>query len=105
MQLRGGPSEPISKLAFEFLILTAVRTKEVRGARRSEIDFAAKTWTIPIADASPIWAGVGCADCTGAISTTARANIDGSLAGDATAIKASARKVLIHPNSCDGVRS
>ena len=46
-QLQAGPSEPISKLAFEFLILTAVRTKEARGARRSEINFEAKTWTIP----------------------------------------------------------
>jgi len=35
------------RLAFEFLILTAVRSGEMRGARWSEIDFAAKLWTIP----------------------------------------------------------
>lgn len=33
--------------AFEFLILTAARTGEVRGARWSEIDFAQKRWVIP----------------------------------------------------------
>lgn len=35
------------KLAFEFLILTATRTNEVLKARWSEIDFDAKTWTLP----------------------------------------------------------
>ena len=33
--------------ALEFLILTATRSGESRGARWSEIDFAARTWTIP----------------------------------------------------------
>lgn len=33
--------------ALEFLILTAARTGEVIGARWSEINFGAKTWTIP----------------------------------------------------------
>ena len=33
--------------ALEFLILTATRSGETRGARWSEIDFAARTWTIP----------------------------------------------------------
>jgi integrase len=33
--------------ALEFLILTATRSGETRDARWSEIDFAAKTWTIP----------------------------------------------------------
>jgi integrase len=33
--------------ALEFAILTAARTGEVIGARWSEIDFAAKVWTIP----------------------------------------------------------
>lgn len=46
-KLRAGPAEPISKLAFEFMILTATRSKEVRGARWVEIDEAAQTWTIP----------------------------------------------------------
>ena len=34
-------------LAFEFLVLTAARSGEVRGAVWSEIDFEARTWTIP----------------------------------------------------------
>jgi len=34
-------------VAVEFTILTAARSGEVRGARWEEIDFAAKTWTIP----------------------------------------------------------
>ena len=36
---------PGTKLALEFLVLTATRSKEVRGARWEEIDGA--TWTIP----------------------------------------------------------
>jgi integrase len=39
--------EGIAARAFEFLILTAARTGEVIGARWSEIDHAAKLWTIP----------------------------------------------------------
>lgn len=35
------------KLLFELLILTAVRSGEVRGARWSEFDLEAKLWTIP----------------------------------------------------------
>jgi integrase len=35
------------KLAFEFLILTAARTSEVILAEWKEIDFKAKTWTVP----------------------------------------------------------
>ena len=34
-------------LALEFMILTAARTGEVRGARWQEIDLAAKLWSIP----------------------------------------------------------
>lgn len=37
----------IAARALEFTILTAARTSEVTGARWSEIDLAAKTWTIP----------------------------------------------------------
>jgi integrase len=33
--------------ALEFLILTAARTGEVIGARRSEVDFHARMWTVP----------------------------------------------------------
>ncbi len=36
-----------TKLAIEFLILTASRSGEVRGARWSEIDFERKVWSIP----------------------------------------------------------
>lgn len=34
-------------LALEFLILTAARSGEVRGAQWSEIDLGARTWTVP----------------------------------------------------------
>jgi integrase len=46
-ELHASNAEPISKLAFEFLILTAARTSDVRKARWSEITFATQTWTIP----------------------------------------------------------
>ena len=36
-----------ARLAFEFLVLTAARSGEVRGAAWSEIDTDAATWTIP----------------------------------------------------------
>ena len=36
-------------LAFEFLVLTAGRSGEVRGARWEEIDLDASTWTVPAA--------------------------------------------------------
>lgn len=36
-----------TKLAFEFLVLTATRSGEVRNADWSEIDLEARTWTIP----------------------------------------------------------
>ena len=35
------------KLAFEFLVLTAARSGEVRGARWAEINKSARAWTIP----------------------------------------------------------
>ncbi|HYG85076.1 MAG TPA: integrase arm-type DNA-binding domain-containing protein [Azospirillum sp.] len=38
---------PVVKLLFEFVVLTAVRSGEARGARWSEFDLEAKTWTIP----------------------------------------------------------
>ena len=40
-------SHPNSRLALQFLILTAARTSEVRGAKWSEIDMEAATWTVP----------------------------------------------------------
>jgi integrase len=47
-ELRETPQagEPV-RLAFEFLILTAARSGEVRGARWEEIDREAKEWRIP----------------------------------------------------------
>ena len=40
---------PQSRLAFEFAVLTAVRSGEVRGARWDEINLAEKLWVIPAA--------------------------------------------------------
>jgi integrase len=37
----------VSALALRFLILTATRTQEVRGATWDEVDLERKTWTIP----------------------------------------------------------
>lgn len=45
--LRSGDANQSTKLAFEFLILTAARTGEVIAAKWEEIDLKAKTWTIP----------------------------------------------------------
>jgi integrase len=39
--------ESVGRLAFELLILTATRSGEVRGARLTEFDMEAATWTIP----------------------------------------------------------
>ena len=38
---------PTVKLAFEFLVLTAARSGEVRGARWDEVDLSARVWTVP----------------------------------------------------------
>ena len=43
----GPRRQPITNLAFEFLILTATRSGETRGARWPEIDLKTATWTIP----------------------------------------------------------
>src|SRR5690606_26540920 len=51
-KLRVGNAEPISKLAFEFLVLTATRSKETRGAKWDEFDLANALWTIPPEDAT-----------------------------------------------------
>jgi integrase len=45
--LRACGAEPVTKLAFEWLILTATRSGETRGARWSEIDEREALWTIP----------------------------------------------------------
>ena len=51
VELRDGTSAPITKLAFEFLILTAARSNEVRSALWTEIDTNEKLWTVPGDDA------------------------------------------------------
>ena len=45
--LRTTTADETTRLAFEFLILTATRTSEVLLAKWSEIDLKNKTWTIP----------------------------------------------------------
>lgn len=46
-QIRGGTSSPLVKLAFDFIVLTAARSGEVRGANWNEIDLERRLWTIP----------------------------------------------------------
>ena len=45
--VRDGSAQPAVKLAFEFLVLTAARSGEVRGARWNEMDTQAQMWTVP----------------------------------------------------------
>ena len=45
--VRESSARPATKLALEFLILTASRSSEVRFATWSEIDVQTRTWTIP----------------------------------------------------------
>ena len=44
--VRAGSAQPAVKLAFEFLVLTATRSGEVRGAQWAEIDTADHVWTL-----------------------------------------------------------
>ena len=46
-KMSGSGATPPVKLAFEFLVLTAARSGEVRGARWAEIDLPARVWTVP----------------------------------------------------------
>ena len=46
-QLRAAEASEGSRLAFEFLILTAARTGEVLGARWDEISVTERLWTVP----------------------------------------------------------
>ncbi len=41
--------DAVASLALEFLILTAARSGEVRGATWAEVDLSAKVWTVPAA--------------------------------------------------------
>lgn len=45
--LRESTATPSIRRAFEFLILTAVRSGEVRGMRWNEVDAQAKVWSVP----------------------------------------------------------
>ena len=45
--IRDTDAWPATKLALEFLVLTACRSGEVRGARWSEVDLEGATWTVP----------------------------------------------------------
>ena len=46
-RVRASRAHRTTALAFEFLVLTACRSGEVRGARWVEVDKAAATWTVP----------------------------------------------------------
>ena len=45
--VKASPAWIGTKLCFEFMVLTAVRSGEARGARWEEIDFAVSVWKIP----------------------------------------------------------
>ena len=45
--VRLSPSHTLTRLAFEFMVLTASRAGEVRNAKWSEIDFESATWVVP----------------------------------------------------------
>lgn len=46
-KIRESKGYPVTKLAFEFLVLTAARSGEIRGAKWDEVNFADRIWTIP----------------------------------------------------------
>ena len=46
-QVRESTADPLTRLSFEFLVLTAARSGEVRMSTWSEIDLEASTWTVP----------------------------------------------------------
>ena len=47
-RVRASAAYPTTKLALEFLVLTACRSGEVRGARWDEIDMSARIWIVPL---------------------------------------------------------
>ena len=77
--VRGADALTLTKLAFEFLVLTACRSGEVRLATWDEVDFESATWTVP---ASRMKAGrehrVPLSDAALAVLTEARDIADGS---------------------------
>ena len=46
-QVRESTADPVTRLSFEFLVLTASRSGEVRLSAWSEIDLGPATWTVP----------------------------------------------------------
>ena len=48
-KVRESTADPVTKLSFEFLVLTAARSNEARLAEWCEIDRESRTWTIPAA--------------------------------------------------------
>ena len=46
-RVRESTADPVTRLSFEFLVLTAARSGEVRKATWSEIDLKSVTWTVP----------------------------------------------------------
>ena len=46
-RVRESGAYPATALAFEFLVLTACRSGELRGARWDEVDAETATWTVP----------------------------------------------------------
>ena len=46
-KVQGSTADPITRLAFEFLVLTATRSGEVRKSTWSEIDLGTATWIVP----------------------------------------------------------
>ena len=45
--VRASQASPVTKLAFEFLVLTARRSGELRGTTWVEVDIESATWTVP----------------------------------------------------------
>ena len=44
---RTSNADPLTRLSFEFLVLTAARSGQVRMSTWSEIDLESSTWTVP----------------------------------------------------------
>ncbi len=47
IKVRDSTADPMTKLSFQFLVLTAARSGEVRLAEWSEIEWESRTWTVP----------------------------------------------------------
>ena len=45
--IRHSRADKATRLAFEFMVLTAARAGEVRGMERAEVDWESATWTVP----------------------------------------------------------